>query len=567
MGITNRGNQLISINYKEQLRSQVANQRLESIFKVGTYTGFELTKVSDVLIEISAGALFITDSSVEIGVRVKNQDDIVDQVISNTTPYVVARYIWINSENNYVDYFSVAIGDILSDDVIIGKANYTGVTLVDFDYTERTVGNAVGAIVDTHANLTANNPLIHNGQALWTTDTDFFTIGDGATLYNDLIGFTFHHATNSIAFNGFFETKIGVGRIPTAEGDFYNASGNAFVKAESGVAANAGVILKNTSNEWLAAVENTTGDFLIVDQVTTNKVFSISKGLSNNALNLNSNGLGIGRVATGNGDFYDSASSCILKCESGVDADAAFMLKNSIQEWRFINSSSGDFRIYDVTNNKTPLVIKPNAPNYSIYMNASGYTAFGSSTVSDRVHIYGALRIEDSIAQINAVTTNGSSGFYIDVLGNTSGNVLRIAQDGTVKISMGYNAPANSLVIAAFTGNVQFAGGIDPGANGTYLKKKVIEIGDWNMDTTASIIIAHGLTFANIRTCEVMIRNDDNSVFYPIHYTLSGASVSGRTAVNTINVVISRAEAGFFDNTNFNSTSYNRGWITIWYKA
>ena len=49
------------------------------------------------------------------------------------------------------------------------------------------------------------------------------------------------------------------------------------------------------------------------------------------------------------------------------------------------------------------------------------------------------------------------------------------------------------------------------------LLTEVIDIGDWDMDTTSSIPVAHGLTQSKIRTVTATIRSDDGSivVFFP----------------------------------------------------
>jgi len=57
---------------------------------------------------------------------------------------------------------------------------------------------------------------------------------------------------------------------------------------------------------------------------------------------------------------------------------------------------------------------------------------------------------------------------------------------------------------------------------GIHLKK--IDIGDWNMDSTSSITVAHGLTFNKIIGLYVHIRNDAHSGVFPLNFlsSLSG---------------------------------------------
>jgi len=97
-----------------------------------------------------------------------------------------------------------------------------------------------------------------------------------------------------------------------------------------------------------------------------------------------------------------------------------------------------------------------------------------------------------------------------------------------------------------------------------------IEIGDWDMDTTASVNVSHVLSLTEwktIRQIDVIIRNDGDTGYYPLRKGYDG--VTGNGFVNVIgstNITLNRVTGGDFDNVNFDSTSYNRGWITFWYK-
>lgn len=95
------------------------------------------------------------------------------------------------------------------------------------------------------------------------------------------------------------------------------------------------------------------------------------------------------------------------------------------------------------------------------------------------------------------------------------------------------------------------------------LNTKIIDIGDWNMDTTASVNVAHGLTLSKIRTVQIMIRNDAATLSQGIEGPAT--SVDGNWQATATNIVPVRTAGGYFDSVNFDSTSYNRGWITIQY--
>lgn len=106
--------------------------------------------------------------------------------------------------------------------------------------------------------------------------------------------------------------------------------------------------------------------------------------------------------------------------------------------------------------------------------------------------------------------------------------------------------------------------------NSAIVRIKIIDIGDWNMDSTASVTIAHGLTANKIRTVSALIRNDDDNLFKfidcPFNSNLSYQN--GRLYFDGTNITLERLNSsagGEFDSTDYNATSYNRGWITIHY--
>jgi len=88
------------------------------------------------------------------------------------------------------------------------------------------------------------------------------------------------------------------------------------------------------------------------------------------------------------------------------------------------------------------------------------------------------------------------------------------------------------------------------------LLKVVSEIGDWDMVSDASINFAHRLPDKEkIREISALIRND--TVSFVWQYNIAGA-------IDDTNIVLGRPLN--FDNANFDSTSYNRGWLTFFFE-
>lgn len=104
----------------------------------------------------------------------------------------------------------------------------------------------------------------------------------------------------------------------------------------------------------------------------------------------------------------------------------------------------------------------------------------------------------------------------------------------------------------------------------TKIKMKVIEIGDWDLDTDMTVTVTHGLTLSSIRSVSVTIRNDADDTYYtfPAGLNNSGDYLEvGGFEIDGTNVKISRTSSPVLDSTDYDSTSYNRGWITITYEA
>lgn len=95
------------------------------------------------------------------------------------------------------------------------------------------------------------------------------------------------------------------------------------------------------------------------------------------------------------------------------------------------------------------------------------------------------------------------------------------------------------------------------------LKNKVIDIGDWDMDSTTSVSISHGLLdIGFIRGMAVTVRKDSD-----VTLRMDPISNGGDIYVEGANVILTRDSAGIFDTTEYDETSYNRGWITITYEV
>lgn len=97
-----------------------------------------------------------------------------------------------------------------------------------------------------------------------------------------------------------------------------------------------------------------------------------------------------------------------------------------------------------------------------------------------------------------------------------------------------------------------------------------LEIGDWDMDTDETIMVAHGLSdHTKIRSIDVIIRNNTDTQSRPLNSVDVGVGSTaingGIASFNSTWITLKRFDAGDFDDISHNSTSYNRGWIYIQY--
>jgi len=106
-----------------------------------------------------------------------------------------------------------------------------------------------------------------------------------------------------------------------------------------------------------------------------------------------------------------------------------------------------------------------------------------------------------------------------------------------------------------------FADGVDDGGD---LKTKIIEIGNWNMDSVAQKYIEYGLDWDEIVRLSVIVRADSNAL-NKRSVNLERCGNWQATPPSDNWLMLSRDYGGGCDNEDFNSASYNRGWIVINY--
>ena len=175
-------------------------------------------------------------------------------------------------------------------------------------------------------------------------------------------------------------------------------------------------------------------------------------------------------------------------------------------------------------------------------------TAAATQSLGDAATMAAGYIVTVKNSHTAAITVDLATG--ADALDGTAAGSLSLEPDEAVTVAVNSSADGY-LIKSSRSGNP---------------KIKIIDIGDWNMDSTSAVAIAHGLTVTDIRSIQVMVRSDAGTL-YSISHQQSGSSdhAAGTWASSATEVTCSRESNDFFDTTSFDSTSYNRGWITITY--
>lgn len=173
------------------------------------------------------------------------------------------------------------------------------------------------------------------------------------------------------------------------------------------------------------------------------------------------------------------------------------------------------------------------------------------------------ITIDGVLLKDSEVTTNVINEKTTDAGVTADGVLLKDSQVNTDIINE--KTPNTGVTIDGCLIKDNGVNAITDQGGGNVLKCKVLNIGDWNMDTTVYVDISHGLTLSNIRCINVIIRNDDDTKYYDFPINSTNNTSDGHVYAGNTNIRITRATDSIFDSLNFDSTSYNRGWITIWY--
>jgi len=168
---------------------------------------------------------------------------------------------------------------------------------------------------------------------------------------------------------------------------------------------------------------------------------------------------------------------------------------------------------------------------------------------------------------INNLFVDGPPGTTVEAswFNNVQEEIISVLVAENIPLDENNQTQLLAALDARFTeGDLAITGGLSRNSQ-PVLNNLQLDIGDWNMDANSNASVAHGLvalgaTFLDVRSVNILIRHDADVQFFPL--LLEGG---GGVHLSPTNVELSRIGGGLFDNVNFDSLGFNRGYITIDY--
>jgi len=137
MSSINNGGQSLYFSYLEPATGKGFNKTVYKLLSRGIYSGGDLIRVTDSQIQVNPMICFFEDTVNEIGVKISSAAAATVN-LTPATPYIIGRFTWLDSDQNFMDFLSVGFSSIQNDDLVFGKALYSGAVLTSFDYNRKT---------------------------------------------------------------------------------------------------------------------------------------------------------------------------------------------------------------------------------------------------------------------------------------------------------------------------------------------------------------------------------------------------------------------------------------------
>ena len=216
-------------------------------------------------------------------------------------------------------------------------------------------------------------------------------------------------------------------------------------------------------------------------------------------------------------------------------------------------------------------------------------TAASSIGTGSVMELAGSIyQFTETSITLAAGTPSAAQAVYYTVIPSAGGTTVTVVMEGTaptwIDSKQGFYASAASTTRYIGGSYINAGGGYDNKFIYTpqmldYLiyqnetrpiLKKILEIGEWNMNSTTTTTILHGLIVTKIKRIYIIIRNDANNIYQGLDIDDGTNGPGGRYEANLTAIVNVRFTGRFFDGIAFDgtaSTVANRGFIFIEYEA
>ena len=533
MGSTDFGTQTQSFDFNEAADGENFNKLNYQLHQPGIYDGGALSRVDADTIQVAPLTCYIVDSTTENGVRIITSAT-VDLDVTSGTNYIILRFDWDNVVANYMDFLAVAFGSVGADDIIIGKAVFFSATLqTTFDYTRQTTGLVSElATNDLELKVQSNN----------APDNKVYVNGGTIRGVHDIITVT---GAASGAVSGTTDGRIdlvwidedgaiqiteGVDNVVPASPDY----GSKYVIAE---------IERGSSRTVIDGNEITA-----IKPVNNNPLYELALTSEDDGASL----IGIWDTAS---NFAATDVETVL---AEIISTYAATTENNGASMIGIWDTAGNYSATDVE-----AALAEIAGGVYATLSISGATITFIGTNADRyIHFASDAEIkweEASTAfEVNQEfrVVTGELVLGDGEVGTNASRTIRFASDATILWDEANDRLGTSKPFVIMS------------VDATQLITKIIPIGNWNMQGTPTVSVAHGIgaSYKNIRSVQVIVRNDADTIYYDIVLHTGGDVSGGINSIDATNISLIRKTGQGFDNTNFNEPSYDRGWIYITYE-
>lgn len=390
---------------------------------------------------------------------------------------------------------------------------------------------------------------VSGAQRAGTVEASWSSTGAAIDLYDnahpDIIG-----STAGIEFNVILSGGSIVLRAIITSGNWTVRGSRYFIPNNGNGSGAVGSVLLNGFTYIGNAGNIATGVLLSGAVTVTNTgVTTLSNGIVTNANIVASAGLSLNKLAA------LTASRIVV-----TDGSGFLTTTNSptLTELSYVGGATSNLQA-QITAGLVPAL----TASRPVITNGSGVLAANPALSTNRVVKWNGTQFADSLITDDGVNVG------------ISGNVTIVS----AALNLNSNKITNLAVATVASDAVRFDQLTTPTISGTpTFLYKVLSIGVWNMNSSTSVLITHGIAISSkIRSVSIIIIPDDDAPSPAYRYDIvqgdaavtSYTSAQGGWHILDNQIGIKRTAGGFFNTVNFDKTtgSFNRGYVTIFYEA